>query len=68
MTLPVPADPSRKDSPVVNQFAKPIPYAQSFENAESALDDIVVGAQVLEYAANVLDDIHLKMSNFRIPV
>ena len=36
----IPAVPSRKDSPVVNQFAKPIPLTQSFENAATTLDDI----------------------------
>jgi len=36
----VPADPSRKDSPVVTQLAKSIPLAQSHENAATALDDI----------------------------
>jgi len=36
----IPAVPSRKDSPLVNQFAKPIPLTQSFENAATALDDI----------------------------
>jgi len=39
----IPAVPSRKDSPVVNQFAKPIPLTQSFENAPTALDDIPIG-------------------------
>jgi hypothetical protein len=38
----VPADPSRKDSPALNQFAKPIPLAQFLENAATALDDIPV--------------------------
>ena len=35
------ADPSRKESSVVIQFAKPIPLAQALENAASALDDII---------------------------
>jgi hypothetical protein len=35
----VPADPSRKNSPVGNQFAKPISVAQSLENAATAQDD-----------------------------
>jgi len=39
----VPADPSRKVSPVVNQLAKPIPLAQSLENAATALDDTPLG-------------------------
>jgi hypothetical protein len=36
------ADPSRNDSPVVNQFAKPIILAQSFDNASTAYNDVPV--------------------------
>ena len=36
----IPVDPSRKDSPVLNQFAKPIPFAQYFDNTATALEDI----------------------------
>ena len=35
----VPADPSRKVSPMLNEFAKPIPLAQSSDNAATSQDD-----------------------------
>jgi hypothetical protein len=36
------ADPSRKDSPVGNQFVKPFPLTQSLENTATAQEDIVM--------------------------
>ena len=48
-------DPSRKNSPVLNQLAKPIPLAQSFDIAATALDDVRVDvATVLIYFAKPL--------------
>ena len=32
-------DPSRKESPVTNRLAKPIPYAQLFDKKSTALED-----------------------------
>jgi len=66
-------DPSRKNSPVFIQFAKPIPFAQLLENAAIALDDIFKWLRVrihlllfnsqdpfakfVENASSALDDI-----------
>jgi len=36
----VPTDPSRKDSPMLNEFAKPIPLAQAIGNAATAYNDV----------------------------
>ena len=40
-------DSSRDGSPALNQFAKPIPLAQSFDNTETALNDSPEGANSL---------------------